>query len=179
MFKKLKDYLLVHLIPIIGAPYIGLLFRSMRFTRVNFEGYRDHLKGGGKIMLAFWHGRLLFMPYAYEGPGITALTSQSRDGAFMSGILNALGVETVRGSSSRGWLGGVKGLLKAAKRGRDLGIVPDGPKGPRYQAQIGAVRIAAHAGYPIIPMTYGAEKKKLLEAGISSSFRAFSHAASL
>lgn len=164
MANRPLERFLAKAIPFFAILYIWLLTHTMRFTYVNFEGYRRHLAGGGRILLAFWHGRLLLMPHAYEGPGITALTSASRDGEFMSRTLNGLGVETVRGSSSRGWLGGVKGLLKAARAGRDLSIVPDGPRGPRYIAEPGVVKVAARTGLPIIPMSYGASKKKVLSS---------------
>ncbi|MCK4739552.1 MAG: DUF374 domain-containing protein [Deltaproteobacteria bacterium] len=168
IFKKFKKKLTHFLIPIAGPLVIRFLYHSMRFTRVNFEGYRSHLKSGGKIILALWHGRLLLMPYAYEGQGITALMSKSQDGSFLSEVLSGFGVKSVRGSSSRGWLGGIKGLLKAAKSGQDLTIAPDGPKGPRYKAQAGVIMLARTTGLPIIPMTFSSEKKKLLVPGITS-----------
>jgi lysophospholipid acyltransferase (LPLAT)-like uncharacterized protein len=76
------------------------------------------------------------------------------------------GIESVRGSSTRGWPGGVKGLLKAARAGRDIAITPDGPKGPRQKAQMGVVQIARTTGLPIIPMSFGASKKKPFPAGM-------------
>ncbi len=62
-------------------------------------------------------------------------------------------------------------MLKAVKAGRDLAITPDGPQGPRYKAQMGAVTIAARTGLPIIPMAFGASKKKLLNPGTHLSYQ--------
>ena len=126
--------------------------------------------GGRNVILAFWHGRLMMMPLIYRGRGITVLISQHKDGELVARTMNGLGIDSVRGSSTRGWLGGVKGLLKAARSGRDLAITPDGPKGPKFRAQSGIVQIARVTGLPIIPMAFGAAKKKLSGAGMPLSF---------
>ncbi|MBI5598145.1 MAG: lysophospholipid acyltransferase family protein, partial [Deltaproteobacteria bacterium] len=70
------------------------------------------------------------------------------------------GIESVRGSSTRGWISGIKGLLKSVQAGRDVAITPDGPKGPKEKAQMGAVQIARTTGLPIIPVSFNASKKK-------------------
>ncbi|HTV76472.1 MAG TPA: hypothetical protein VMD57_05680, partial [Candidatus Baltobacteraceae bacterium] len=41
-----------------------------------------------------------------------------------------------------------------AEKGYDLGITPDGPRGPRYEVQDGVVATAQLTGLPIVPMTY-------------------------
>jgi lysophospholipid acyltransferase (LPLAT)-like uncharacterized protein len=39
----------------------------------------------------------------------------------------------------------------------DLAITPDGPKGPKYYFQPGAVAIAKYSGRPILPVGIGAQ----------------------
>ncbi len=50
--------------------------------------------------------------------------------------------------------------IKLARSGYFLSFTPDGPKGPRYQVQMGAVQAAMATGLPIYPVTYSARKKK-------------------
>jgi len=56
----------------------------------------------------------------------------------------------VRGSATRGWLGGLRGLLAARARGEDIVIVPDGPRGPRHEAKDGALQLARATGLPLV-----------------------------
>ncbi len=154
------------LVPFLGRWLIRFLRVTMRITYVNFEGYRALLDGPGNIILAFWHGRLMMMPYSYPGNGITILVSNHRDGELISRTVKGFGIGSVRGSSTRGWFGGIKGLLRTVRDGGDIAITPDGPKGPGMKAQMGTIRIAMATGLPIIPMSFGASKKKPSPAGI-------------
>lgn len=113
-------------------------------------------------ILAFWHGRMVMMPFAYRGRGACIMNSRHRDGRLISHAIHLLGIEVVRGSSTRGWVGGMKGLLAAHARGRDLVIVPDGPRGPRCRAKSGAVQLARATGAPIFPVAYGATRSRTL-----------------
>jgi len=113
-------------------------------------------------ILAFWHGRMVMMPFAYRGAGACIMNSRHRDGRLISHAIHLLGIEVVRGSSTRGWVGGMKGLLAAHARGRDLVIVPDGPRGPRCRAKSGAVQLARATGAPIFPVAYGASRARTL-----------------
>jgi lysophospholipid acyltransferase (LPLAT)-like uncharacterized protein len=124
------------------------------------------------------------MPYCYIGKGISILVSQSKDGELIARTVKSFGMDSVRGSTTRGFISGIKGLMKAARAGRDLAITPDGPKGPAQKAQMGAVQIARATGLPIMPLTFGASKKKPLRAGTDSCCptlfpEGFSFAASL
>lgn len=156
------------LIPFIARLVIKFIKATMRLTYVNAEGCRGRLKEGGNIILAFWHGRLMMMPYSYPGKGITILVSTHRDGELVARTVKGFGIESVRGSTTRGWFKGIKGLLNAVKSGRDIAITPDGPKGPGEKAQMGVIQIARSTGLPIIPATFGASKKKHFRAGTAS-----------
>lgn len=164
MKNPIADRLVAFLAPALARWTIRFLSATMRLTYVNFEGYRKILDGGGHVILAFWHSRLLMMPYSYPGRGITILVSQSKDGELIARTVKGFGIESVRGSSTRGWVGGVKGLLKSARDGRDLAITPDGPKGPNMKAQMGVIQVARATGFPIIPLSFGASKKKVFSS---------------
>lgn len=113
-------------------------------------------------MLCFWHGRMVMMPFAYFGRGACIMNSRHRDGELISRAIRRMGIETVRGSSTRGWVGGMKGLLAANRRGRDVIVVPDGPRGPRCRAKTGALQLARATGAPIWPVSYAADRAKVV-----------------
>lgn len=171
-------------LPVLARGIIRSLRATMRLEFVNCGEYRKAAASGRQVIFAFWHGRLLMMPYFYTGRGISILVSQSKDGELIAKTVEGFGMDSVRGSTTRGWFAGIKGLMKAAKSGRDIAITPDGPKGPAQKAQMGAVQIAKATGLPIVPLTFSASKKKPLRAGIPSYCRipspgAFLSAASL
>ncbi len=121
----------------------------------------EELKGSGeRIIYVFWHSRLLPLIAYYrrvyrsrfsEGR-VDVLVSRSKEGELMSRVLHRFHFGTVRGSSTRG---GREALLERARRlrgGIDVAIIPDGPKGPRYVAKMGAVALARVSGCPILPV---------------------------
>ncbi len=166
--KKILDSITLAVAPLLARLIIRSLRLSMRITYVNFDWYRKHLREGGQIILAFWHSRLLMMPYGYPGKGITTLSSQHRDSELIVRTIKGFGITAVRGSSTRGWITGLKGVLRTLAAGRDIAITPDGPKGPAMKAQMGIVQIARATGLPIVPVSFGASKKKPSRAGIPS-----------
>lgn len=116
------------------------------------------------FILAFWHRYLILMRYAYRGTRMSVLVSQSWDGELTSQTLAHLGIDTCRGSSSRGGAAALRDLLRRARAGSDLGFTPDGPKGPRCRVQPGVIVAAAMSGLPIQPVAVGATRRKLLRS---------------
>jgi lysophospholipid acyltransferase (LPLAT)-like uncharacterized protein len=115
----------------------------------------------GPAIYCVWHNRLVLSMTAYYGfvkprvatAGIAAMVSASKDGGFLTGILECFRVEPVRGSSSRRGPQALLELTTWAERGYDLALTPDGPRGPRYEVQEGAMSLAQVTGLPIIPFS--------------------------
>lgn len=125
-------------------------------------------RGGGlalawrePVIFAIWHNRLAYSVFVHrrfvrEGAPerrLAALVSASRDGALLAAILEAFGVQPVRGSSSRRGAQALVELRSWAERGLDLALTPDGPRGPVYQVQPGVIAIAAITGRAIVPVS--------------------------
>ncbi len=119
---------------------------------------------GRQFILAFWHRHLILMRYAYRGARMSVLVSQSWDGELTSQTLAHLGIETSRGSTSRGGAAGLRDLLRRARAGSDLAFTPDGPRGPLHKVQPGIVVAAAMTGLPVVPVAIGATRHKLLRS---------------
>ena len=169
MKNGLLNRLSLAVLPGLASVLIRLIAVTMRIRYVNAEGYGKLADSGKNAIGAFWHGRLLMMPYAYRGKkGVTILVSTHRDGELIARTIRRFGIHSVRGSTTRGWMEGFKGLMRAARAGRDIAITPDGPKGPARRAQLGVIQLARATGLPIIPVTFSASKKKLSPAGIPS-----------
>jgi len=136
-------------VPIIGSLIIRLLSLT---NRKKFHAPES--LGEDNFIMACWHGQLFMIPYAYthfrKDPKVKLLISEHFDGDLIARTLSFFGFSTIRGSSTRG---GVKALLqgiKDIKAGYDLGITPDGPKGPRHEVHDGIIVMAQKAKVNIV-----------------------------
>jgi len=162
--------------PLIGALIRGV-GRTMRLETVNAEGIMARWRRGETSIIAFWHGRQLMLPLAYHGSGLTILISRHRDGELISRAMVAFGFSAVRGSTTRGGAAGLRALANAGRNGRDLAVTPDGPRGPREIVQPGVIQLARLTGLPIVPLAFGASKKKSFAPGTGFSSQPRSRAA--
>lgn len=130
--------------PIIGT----LLIRTLSFTNKKVFHAPDSL-GEEQFIMACWHGELLMIPYAYrkyrKKPRVKLLISEHFDGNLIAKTLGFFGFGTIRGSSTRGGAKALITSIKEIKNGYDLGITPDGPKGPRHEVQDGIIVMAQKA----------------------------------
>jgi lysophospholipid acyltransferase (LPLAT)-like uncharacterized protein len=102
--------------------------------------------------VAHWHGdELALMPrFGHLAP--TILVSHSKDGELMARGTRALGYRVIRGSSTRGAVGGLIALIKAVREGYTVVLAVDGPQGPRGVCKPGIIRIAQKTGAPLFPV---------------------------
>ncbi|MES2308750.1 MAG: lysophospholipid acyltransferase family protein, partial [Verrucomicrobiota bacterium] len=83
------------------------------------------------------------------------LISPSRDGEWITSIIQQFGFSAIRGSTSKKGALAFRELLKEIHKGKgDIGITPDGPRGPVYRVQPGVIRLSQFTGRPILPLTY-------------------------
>jgi lysophospholipid acyltransferase (LPLAT)-like uncharacterized protein len=132
-----------------------LLIRAMVATcRVTCEdrGLLARARGGEPFIGVLWHEDLVLFGDLLRGTRFTILASRSRDGEIGARIARGLGLNTVRGSSSRGAEDALTEMVELARRGECIGFVADGPRGPRRTAKVGPVIAAKLSGRPIVPM---------------------------
>ena len=135
---------------------------TLRYQWNDRSGYID-VPTPGPAIYCVWHNRLALCMIAYYSyvkkrnhtPGMAAMVSASRDGGFLTAILECFKVQPVRGSSSRRGSQALLELTTWAERGYDLAITPDGPRGPCYVVQEGVMSLAQLTGLPIVPVSYG------------------------
>lgn len=151
--------------------FLRSLAATLRYQLDDETGFFN-APSGGPVIYATWHNRLalcLKIYYTWGLPrnptkGMAAMVSASKDGALLAGALEAYGVQPVRGSSSRRGRQALLELTSWAERGYDLAITPDGPRGPRYVIQDGAVALAQVTGLPIVPCSYEVRWKITLKS---------------
>jgi lysophospholipid acyltransferase (LPLAT)-like uncharacterized protein len=147
----------------VGPLLILGLGHTWKVIMLDEDKVRAARKATGKVIYAFWHGRMLGLVFTHRFRGAHILISQHRDGELIAQVTKRLGYIPVRGSTTRG---GTEGLFQMAERARegDLGITPDGPRGPAYHFQMGAVSLAQRTGCPIVPIACSARSRKVLKS---------------
>jgi lysophospholipid acyltransferase (LPLAT)-like uncharacterized protein len=173
--KRVENWLKFSLLPPVAAAVIRAIGRTMRVETRGHDAL-DKIYGEGRnIILAFWHAQQLMIPLGYRGAGSHVLISRHGDGEIIARIIARFGHQAVRGSSTRGGAGALRALIKLGRSGRDVVVTPDGPKGPRQVAKLGAIQLAKATGLPIVPLAFACSKKNSSRAGIASWSRIRSH----
>ncbi len=103
------------------------------------------------IIFAMWHGNELAMISYSTIYKCAAMTSQSKDGDLMDFVLRMLGFKTSRGSSTRGGISALKGIIRNSRAGYIPVFPVDGPKGPIYQPKPGVFEMSKIMNAHIIP----------------------------
>ncbi len=113
-------------------------------------------------IFVLWHGEIAMLVFGYmdyrKSKNIDVIVSQHHDGEIATRLLHLLGGGSIRGSSTRGGMQAIKGAFKSLNKNRDIGITPDGPKGPRHSVADGAAIIAQKKNIPIVAMNCIASK---------------------
>jgi len=113
---------------------------------------------GKQFVYVLWHGRMFIPLYCMKRTRATMLVSEHRDGEIITTTLHAAGYRTIRGSTTRGGIRALARLVREAKQGRITGFTVDGPRGPRWRFQPGALFVAAKTGVPIVPVGASARR---------------------
>ena len=150
----MKQRLLVWLIPRLIYLIHKLLVLTIRWEFVG----RRYEPGDAPYLLSFWHARILMMPYAYRGWDGSMLISEHKDGVYIADAVELMGIESSRGSTNKGGARVLREMIALARKGRALGITPDGPKGPREVMQPGTVLLAKKSGLPIRAVCYATKR---------------------
>ena len=149
----------------IAAQYIKFVWVSGRWRIVGEEVPDGLLNDGQPFVVAFWHGRLIMMAFSWKRCDlVNMLISGHRDGQLVSGMMSHFGSKTVFGSSTRGGAAAFIQLARLLRSGEIVGITPDGPKGPRMRANDGVIALAKVTGAPILPLTFSASLRYVLES---------------
>ena len=161
---QLKDRIVEikwRLVGILGKLVIDLLFFTTSIESVGDEKVKS-IFSSRRFIGAFWHSRILLISYLYKRWNGIVLASSSEDGEIIARIVQSQGHETIRGSTTRGGIRAMAGMIKIMKEKKKPGaIIPDGPLGPRFIVQPGVIILAKKTGYPIVPISYSAKKIKI------------------
>jgi lysophospholipid acyltransferase (LPLAT)-like uncharacterized protein len=122
---------------------------------INSPSYKDN------CVVTMWHNRIMgVMPLFHKSfrVRVHAMASRSKDGQIISDVLAKYGIKSVRGSAnkdgrSKGGAVALINCINTLKDGHIVCIIPDGPRGPKYEVQPGAIVMSAKSQVPILPIS--------------------------
>ncbi|NLN59262.1 MAG: lysophospholipid acyltransferase family protein [Deltaproteobacteria bacterium] len=138
---------------------LALYNKTLRFRFENEQVFLERLRRG-PVILAGWHQRLFcgfFLPRRYDLT-IPIMISRSRDGDFISGVVQHSGFLPVRGSSSRGGRKALGEMVEVVLKHGAGAHVLDGPTGPPREVKAGLLAMAQRTGASICPVYLVCEK---------------------
>lgn len=144
--------------------FIDFLFLFSRVETRGFGAVADII-ASRRYIYAIWHSRILLPAFWHRDLNASILVSDSADGEIVAQMLHSYGHQTIRGSTGKQ---GMRALMRQVadmrKHVRPGVVTPDGPQGPRHRVHPGVVLLSHKTGFPIIPLTYGARKRKVFNS---------------
>jgi len=141
-------------IALIIVPFIGSLIIRFLYLTNKKEFHSPESIGDEPTIFACWHGELLMLPYLYSHyrttPHAKVLISSHFDGELISKTIKYFGLGTISGSTNRNATRVLIQGIKTLKEGYDIGITPDGPKGPRHEVADGVLVMAQKAKAKVV-----------------------------
>ena len=115
-------------------------------------------------VLVAWHGQIIMLGYLYKKicldiAKMHVIVSEHLDGDVAIRVFkNYVDLGYIRGSSRRGAVKALKSAINKLEVGENVGITPDGPKGPLHSVSDGAITLALKCNVPIIAIGWKASK---------------------
>jgi lysophospholipid acyltransferase (LPLAT)-like uncharacterized protein len=127
--------------------------RTLRFE-VDAPTLERLTKSDEPAAIVLWHNRLflsaeIFRRYRTRRR-VHGLVSASKDGAWLAAFYRLIGIQPVRGSSSNFGREAGRVLIEVMRAGHDIGITPDGPRGPMYVVEPGVLVVTRRNNAPMV-----------------------------
>ena len=153
--------------------FLYFLYRLFQFTwKIEIRetaALKELLKKDKIFVVAHWHGEELGILHLLKRYRVACMVSQSFDGELVARMIHHFGSKAVRGSSSRGAVQALKGILRLAKEGWRPSVAVDGPRGPRHEVKLGVVEIARVLKVPILPINMACSRSFIFKKSWNKS----------
>ncbi|MCC7434878.1 MAG: lysophospholipid acyltransferase family protein [Methanoregulaceae archaeon] len=150
-WRRVRPYVLSSLVFRI-ARGIGV---TLRIEAIGWDAVKD--LPIGRIYTG-WHGRSYIPANFFEGRGVWCIISHSRDGEMQTRIFSSFGFQIIRGSTGRGGERALVESIRVLRKGDEMAITPDGPRGPAGVVQGGVLLMAKKTGAALVPVGSSAKR---------------------
>ncbi|MGE0763212.1 MAG: lysophospholipid acyltransferase family protein [Bdellovibrionales bacterium] len=145
----MKAFLKRRVLPGLVYWFYRLWTASWRVRLVEPAGMRN---AEGPLIFAHWHGDELAITHLVPTYRIATMTSTSSDGSLIDHVIQRLGGATSRGSSTRGGVSALKGLIRLLRQNFNASMAVDGPKGPLHKVKPGVFELSRLAKARVVPV---------------------------
>ena len=157
---KLSNPTAIKLVSLLASGVFRAWLGTLDTRTVIDEVASDPFSRRRRNIYVMWHETLLLPTYSHACSRTAILVSRHRDGELIAQVIRMLRGRCVRGSTDRGRSRGgataLRSLMRHA-RAHHLGIIADGPRGPRRVFQPGAIYLASRLGMPLVPSGFAFE----------------------
>ncbi len=155
--------------------FVWAFFKALSSTWrvVVFEpdDMKKKLQEKSPLIFAHWHGDEVALIYLVGRYKLATITSTSKDGEMMNTVIRLLGGKTSRGSSTRGGVNALKGLIRIVKKeNRPASFAVDGPKGPIHQVKPGIFEFSRLTGGEIFCVGVACDRKWVFEKAWNKAY---------
>lgn len=157
-YFSIKQRFIIKTVGLVSYWWIRLMGHTVRWEVVDWHHYEEIQRAGNRIIYTFWHNCVFLATWFWRRRGIVVMSSRSFDGECTGRLIYRLGYGRARGSSTRGAGQAMRQLVACLNHQMDVAFTIDGPRGPRFIAKPGAVRLARMTGQAILPFHISAER---------------------
>lgn len=143
----------------VGAGYLHLVAKTSAIHAWDHPKALALRRDRKRVIYTFWHNAQVFLAYAHRDEAVNIIVSRSKDGEYIAQVMARMGLNAVRGSTSRGGEQALRDLCDLLKDGKQVGFTPDGPRGPLQTVHGGVVLAAQISGAPVLPVAYVASRR--------------------
>jgi lysophospholipid acyltransferase (LPLAT)-like uncharacterized protein len=131
---------------------LRLYISTFRYNLVVDEEVNRLASEGKRLVFFIWHNQLALTLAKSGAFKFVTMVSRSKDGDLVAPLIESFGHKVVRASSSKGASAGVMEMLGHMGGGFHGAMAADGPKGPVYEAKLGALYLAKKADSILVPV---------------------------
>jgi len=157
--------------------YLLFVYKTSSKNFIGIEKIYEKIEFKKPIIFAFWHNRLMMMPFFarkvkkhFKSHNLMTLASKHGDGRLVGMVMERFGLISILGSTqdgrkaSRGIdYSSMRKIIDGLKNGYSLGITPDGPRGPNQQINGELINIARLTKSSIIALSYSSSNFKIIK----------------
>jgi lysophospholipid acyltransferase (LPLAT)-like uncharacterized protein len=157
--------------------YLLFVYKTSSKNFIGIEKIYEKIESKKPIIFAFWHNRLMMIPFfarkvrkKIKTHNFMTLASRHGDGKFVGMVMEKFGLISILGSTkdgrkaSRGIdYSSMRKIIEGLKSGYSLGITPDGPRGPNQQINGELINIARLTKSSIIALSYSSSNFKIIK----------------
>jgi len=144
---------------------IRVVNATLRYRIEVPQSTRSLFRSGKPFLLAFWHGRVLLLPFIYRSQvagerHLLTLIGHDRHEGLATRTAARLGLAPFRMSSLEGGERALEETIRGLRTGDAIAVASDGPGEPSgRQPHSEILRLAAKTGVPIVPLSWSARPR--------------------